>query len=202
MEFKRKDIFLIPNILTYIRFICVPFFIWFTLDKDIAKPYNMMVALAVFLFASITDVIDGKIARKFNMISDIGKVLDPFADKLLQVSALICLSITYNIHYAFAIVLLVKELYMVVAASIIVKKLSKDINIQANIYGKIAAAFNALGIILSFFHNLEGARKMFYIDWIFVGIGCVLAILAAVMYSIEIGKKIKIVVEERRHWKI
>lgn len=193
MKFKKKDIFNIPNILTYIRILCVPFFIWISLDKNLINDLNirMMIALGIFLFASFTDVIDGKIARKYNLISDIGKVLDPFADKFLQVSAVICLSIVGNLHYSFAIILFLKEGYMVIAASLLLKKISKDIEIKANFYGKIAAVFNAIGIILCFFHNYE-QNHLYYLDWVFLGIGCLLAIFAAVMYSIQIINQIKL----------
>lgn len=198
MKFSKKEIFLIPNVLTYIRFILVPIFIWIALDKRVAAPNNMMVALGIFMFATFTDFIDGKIARKFNMVSDIGKVLDPFADKLLQMSALICLSITLNVHWAFTIILVLKESYMIIAATMLVRFVSKDVNIEANVFGKVAAFFNALGIFLSFFHNLEGAKKLFYIDWVILGIGLVFAFIAVSVYTVQIYKEIMRARESRK----
>lgn len=192
MKFNKKDVFNIPNILTYIRILCVPFFIWISLDKNLIPDLNtrMMIAFGIFLFASITDLADGKIARKYNLVSDIGKVLDPFADKFLQVSAVICLAINGNLHYAFAIILFAKEAYMVIAAAILLKKIPKDVEIKANFYGKIAALFNAIGILLCFFHGF-GEHNLYYIDWTIVSIGCLLAILAAIMYTIQIIQQIK-----------
>ena len=92
MEFNKKDVFTLPNILTYLRIALVPVFIAFMFIDFM--PNNIYWAFGVFLLASFTDVADGYIARKFSMVSDIGKILDPFADKFLQVSAIICLTVT------------------------------------------------------------------------------------------------------------
>ena len=102
MKFSKKEIFTIPNILTYIRILCVPFFIWFMLDTNI--PNNVYIAFGLFMFASITDMVDGFIARHYHLISDIGKIADPIADKLLQVSTLLCLTIIAKISWVFPMV--------------------------------------------------------------------------------------------------
>lgn len=196
MKFKKEEIFTIPNILTYIRILCVPFFLWMMFAKNI--PHNLMIAFGLFIFASVTDLLDGSIARKYNMTSDIGKVLDPFADKLLQISAIVSLTIIGNIHYAFPVILVSKELYMIIAAGLLVKLVPSDVNIEANVWGKLAALFNAIGLILSFFHNYEGAKNLYYIDWTFLGIGCLLAIVAAINYTIQVGKEVLAGIEKRK----
>lgn len=83
----------LANKLTLMRVVMVPFFVAFMLIS--ALPYNYLWALVVFAAASITDMLDGKIARKYNMISDVGKILDPVADKLTQISMLFCLVSRY-----------------------------------------------------------------------------------------------------------
>src|SRR5574344_1054220 len=77
----------LPNKLTVLRILLVPFFIVATL---IEFPHHYIVALGIFAIASITDCLDGKIARKNNLITDLGKFLDPLADKILVISALVC----------------------------------------------------------------------------------------------------------------
>ena len=79
----------LPNKLTMFRVILIPFFVVFLL-VDIT-PVDNWIALAVFIIASLTDMLDGKIARKYNLVTNFGKFMDPLADKLLVCSALVCL---------------------------------------------------------------------------------------------------------------
>ena len=79
----------LPNKLTMLRVILIPFFVFFMLTDLV--PYSGLIALAIFIAASITDFLDGKIARKYNLITNFGKFMDPLADKLLVCSAMICL---------------------------------------------------------------------------------------------------------------
>ena len=81
----------LPNKLTVLRVILVPFFVFFILADFIPK--NDFVALAIFIIASLTDLLDGKIARKKGLVTNFGKFMDPIADKLLVVCALLCLLI-------------------------------------------------------------------------------------------------------------
>ncbi|MGI6701405.1 MAG: CDP-alcohol phosphatidyltransferase family protein [Christensenellales bacterium] len=147
----KKQIFTLPNILTYIRILCVPVILVLFL-KDYTMQDNALryAILGLFLFASITDVVDGRIARRFNLVSDIGKALDPLADKLLQVSVIVFLSISGRLHWIFAILIFVKELYMVVGGILLVKR---NIIGHANVWGKIAAFLLAVGIIFAFFEG-------------------------------------------------
>lgn len=192
MEFNKKDVFTLPNILTYLRIALVPVFIAFMFIDFM--PNNIYWAFGVFLLASFTDIADGYIARKFSMVSDIGKILDPFADKFLQVSAIICLTVTGNIHYAFAIILFSKELYMIFG-SLFMLRYKDKITIQANVYGKVAAAVYAVGMILAFFHNdfveLKVGFGEYTLDWMILTVASVLAIVAAVYYTADILSKLK-----------
>lgn len=180
MKFKTKDVFTIPNILTYIRLLLVPIFIWLMFDKGIDN--NIYWAFGVFVFASITDIVDGAIARKFNMVSDIGKVTDPLADKLLQISTLLCLTIVGRVHWAFVVILFAKELYMVLGGIVILKGFKSDFVIESNIWGKVGSVINTIGIILAFFHD-DNFNNMYYIDWSIIGLGCLFAIIAAAAYT-------------------
>ena len=81
----------LPNKLTMLRIIMIPFFIFFLLAGFV--PYNNYIALGIFVVASLTDMLDGKIARKKNLVTNFGKFMDPLADKLLVTSALMCLMI-------------------------------------------------------------------------------------------------------------
>lgn len=185
MKFSRKDMFNIPNIMTYIRLLCVPFFVWIILDtKTFPTPLNIYIAFGIFMFASITDMADGFIARRFNLISDIGKVLDPIADKLLQVSTLLCLMLLGHIPLVFPLIFFIKESYMVLGGSCIVKIMKSDYVIQSNFFGKSATWLNSLGIVLGFFVGM--VNKAYDLAVIIIlSIAAAFAIITAMIYTYQ-----------------
>ena len=81
----------LPNKLTVLRVLLIPFFVLFTL-VDLIPGYSKYIAVLIFVVASLTDFLDGKIARKYNLVTNFGKFMDPLADKLLVCAALICLT--------------------------------------------------------------------------------------------------------------
>lgn len=97
----------IANKLTVFRVVLVPFFVLFMLTDF--TPYNRWIAFAIFCIATITDKLDGTIAKKYNMVTDFGKFMDPIADKLLVSSALICLSSLGEIPAWIVVVIITRE---------------------------------------------------------------------------------------------
>ena len=130
----------LPNILTIIRFIIVPFMAYFLINE------NFTIAILLYVLASATDVLDGFIARKFNQITDLGKFLDPLADKLLQFSALVGLWIVNLIPLWIVIIFFIKEISMGLGA---IKLLKKHVIIQSKWFGKLSTIFFFLAIIAS-----------------------------------------------------
>ncbi len=130
----------LPNILTIIRFIIVPFMAYFLINE------NFTIAILLYVLASATDVLDGFIARKFNQITDLGKFLDPLADKLLQFSALVGLWIVNLIPLWIVIIFFIKEISMGLGA---IRLLRKHIIIQSKWFGKLSTIFFFLAIIAS-----------------------------------------------------
>lgn len=130
----------LPNILTVIRFIIVPFMTYFLISK------NFTIAILLYVLASFTDVLDGFIARKFNLITDLGKFLDPLADKLLQFSALVGLWIVNLIPLWIVVIFFIKEISMGLGA---IKLLKKHIVIQSKWFGKLSTIFFFTAIIVS-----------------------------------------------------
>ena len=98
----------LPNKLTVLRVIMVPFFVFFMLT-DAGGEANKWIALAIFVAASLTDMLDGKIARKYNLVTNFGKFMDPLADKLLVCSAMICLIPSGKLNTAIVIVIIARE---------------------------------------------------------------------------------------------
>ena len=97
----------LPNKLTMFRVVLIPFFIVFLLIP--ITPYDKWIALAVFIIASLTDLLDGKIARKYHLVTNFGKFMDPLADKLLVCSALICLIELNKIPSWMVIIIIARE---------------------------------------------------------------------------------------------
>ncbi|HHW46425.1 MAG TPA: CDP-alcohol phosphatidyltransferase family protein [Clostridiales bacterium] len=111
--------FTIPNLLTVFRIILIPFFVILYFNKRVEN--NYWYATGILVLSGFTDILDGIIARNFNMISNFGKVLDPIADKLSQASVLFCLCFDHPIIIPMMIALVVKELFMLIGAAIMYK---------------------------------------------------------------------------------
>ncbi len=126
----------IPNILSCIRILLVGVFI-FCFFND--YPDNVIAAIIVFLVAGATDVVDGFLARKFNWITNIGKVLDPFADKLMQCTVLICMLIKELIPLWLVVPFILKELLMLSGGLFMIKR--RSVVVVSNIYGKVTVVF-------------------------------------------------------------
>ena len=110
----KKEIFTIPNGLSLFRLLLIPVYIDLYLNAQTIRDYH--IAGLILAASCATDMIDGKIARHFNMITTVGKVLDPLADKLTQLSVTVCLSMRYPVLRPVLILFLIKEIFQLVAA--------------------------------------------------------------------------------------
>jgi CDP-diacylglycerol--glycerol-3-phosphate 3-phosphatidyltransferase len=132
----------LPNKLTVMRVALIPFFLVFVLAFGI--PHHWILALAVFAIASITDWLDGKIARSHNLVTTFGKFLDPLADKLLVMTALICFCFERLID-PLAVVLILSREFMVTGLRLVVA--GEGIVVAAGIWGKLKTAFTMVALI-------------------------------------------------------
>lgn len=144
IRIKPKEIFSVPNLISCLRLALIPVIIWAYCEEE----SGLLTAVFVLL-SGFTDVLDGKIARRFNMVTDIGKVLDPVADKLTQAAMMYCLLTKYELMlYAF-IILIVKEIFMAVTA-VAETMYVKQIN-SALWYGKVCTAIIYASVIILLF---------------------------------------------------
>jgi cardiolipin synthase len=137
--------FSIPNLLSYFRFLLIPPIVWLYCFK---KEYNL--AALVMALSAATDVVDGWIARKFNMITDWGKIIDPFADKLSQIAVAVCLAFRFRPVWFLVGLLAVKEFYMGLIGLIFIRK--TDMVVGAAWFGKLSTVcyfFVALILIIA-----------------------------------------------------
>lgn len=133
-----------PNKLTLLRVFLVPAFIIFLLCKDI--PYNFLFALILFVLASITDFIDGFLARRNNQVTTFGKFLDPLADKILVISALVCFSYMGLAHPVAVIIIIARE-FMVTSIRLVAATGDGTV-IAASWIGKVKTVIQMVAIIL------------------------------------------------------
>lgn len=134
----------LPNKLTVLRVLMIPFFVVFML-LPIAGTYDKWIALGLFIIASLTDMLDGKIARKYNLVTNFGKFMDPLADKLLVCSALICLIDTGAIPSWMVIVIIARE-FIISGFRLIAS--DNGVVIAASYWGKFKTVFQMVMICL------------------------------------------------------
>ncbi len=132
----------IPNILSVIRILLVFVFVYvfFVIDSPLW-------AIIIFLTAGATDVVDGFLARKFNWITNLGKILDPFADKLMQCTVLVCLWIKNIIPFWFVLPFFIKEISTILIGFIVIKR--RNVVVVSKWYGKAAVCLFYATIVLS-----------------------------------------------------
>lgn len=186
----------LPTKITLVRLFLVPVFVALFL---IEFPFHYFCATAVFVIASITDFLDGHIARKYNLVTDLGKFLDPFADKALVCSALILVTVFSNTFtvavIVMTIIITVRELMITAFRTVAA---SKNVVLAADGWGKIKTCSQMIGLIAYMLYPACDAVEVFpsvialvfeYIGIVFLALATVFAIISACNYIIK-NKKV------------
>lgn len=181
----------LPNKLTIMRAVLIPFFLVSLLCDQYYGgiiPYGNWIALIIFAVASITDMLDGKIARKYNLVTNFGKFMDPLADKLLVSSALIAFIELQRIPAWIVIIIIAREFiisgYRLVAAD-------KGTVIAAGIWGKVKTAFTMvmLCIVIADFGRigaLQAYSEIIHIlEMVLIYISLILTVVSLIDYLIQ-----------------
>ncbi len=134
----------LPNKLTIFRVILIPFFVFFLLT-DVLGATGDYLALVIFIVASLTDMLDGKIARKYNLVTNFGKFMDPLADKLLVCSAMICL-VDLKLLPSWIVIIIIAREFIISGFRLIAAE--HQIVIAASMWGKFKTTFQMSMIIL------------------------------------------------------
>lgn len=116
----RKQLFTIPNLLSFLRLCMIPLIIWLYCSQN-----NYALTAVVLVLSGVTDTIDGFIARRFNMVTDLGKALDPIADKLTQASVMFCLLTRFQMMLVPLLLLIFKEVCNGIMSLFVIKKTGK-----------------------------------------------------------------------------
>lgn len=144
----KKDVFTIPNVLSLFRLILIPIYVVIYLNAT--KPVDYAIAAGILAVSCLTDMIDGKIARHFNMISTVGKILDPIADKATQFTLIVCLAVRYPVQnpmlWVLAGLMFIKECFQLIAGVVQLRK-GKMLT-GALLSGKICTTILFISLIL------------------------------------------------------
>ena len=140
----KKDLLTIPNFLSLFRLLLVP--VYMTIYLNGSQPRDYIAAAVILAVSCLTDMIDGKIARKYNMGSKVGQLLDPIADKVTQFALIICLSVKYPVLWNLVILFVIKESFQSIAAFVTYRK--GKILTGALFSGKICTTVLFMSLIL------------------------------------------------------
>jgi len=167
----------IANKISTFRILSVPFFVASIIYYSQERGYLRLVALAIFILAAISDAVDGYIARKSNQQSRAGLVLDPLGDKLLLMSAFICLTLNDNLLFRFplwvTLIVLSRDVIIVLGA-VVIYMVKQNIPLLPNRYGKFSTALRMLSVI--------AVLMQFKASFIFWWIAVILTVLSGVIY--------------------
>lgn len=166
----------LPNKLTVLRVIMIPVFLVFLLT-DCAGDASKYIAAAVFVLASLTDMLDGRIARKYNLVTNFGKFMDPLADKLLVCSALIAF-VEMGYLPAWIVIIIISREFIISGFRLIAA--DKGVVIAANYWGKFKTTFQMIMTILLILQLDYPYADT--VEWIFVYIALALTVISLVDY--------------------
>ena len=168
----------LPNKLTILRVIMIPFFVAALLYDGGANQNMRYVAAALFIIASLTDMLDGKIARKYNLVTNFGKFMDPLADKLLVCSALICM-IELRELPAWMVTIIISREFIISGFRLVAS--DNGVVIAASYWGKFKTTFQMIGVVLLIF-NIPALSTL---TTIIVWIALALTVISLVDYIVK-----------------
>ena len=169
---SQSRILTIPNLLSFFRLCLIPVFMWlYCVEK------NYLWTGIILIISGLTDTVDGIIARKFNMISDLAKVLDPIADKVTQAAMLFCLLTRFPLMIAPLALMVVKEFFMGVTGLLVIQKTGKVFG--ADWHGKVNTwLLYAMMILHVFWYNIPDI-----VSKVLIGICVVMMLISLVLYG-------------------
>ena len=166
----------LPNKLTILRVILIPFFVFF-LISPFFDGYGNYIALAIFIIASLTDMADGKIARKYNLVTNFGKFMDPLADKLLVCSAMICL-VDLKLIPVWVVLIIIAREFIISGFRLVAS--DNGIVIAASYWGKFKTASQMVTVILLVL-NIQNT-VFTVLGTVFIYISLVLTVVSLIDY--------------------
>ena len=171
----KKDILTVPNLLSLFRLLLIPVYIMIYLSADSNSDYY--IAAGILAVSCLTDLVDGKIARHFNMISNLGKILDPLADKATQFALILCLTVKYPVLLILVGLFIIKESFQMIQGFLILRK--GKILSGALLSGKISTTVLFISLIfMVMFPEID-----MNVIYILTGIDCFFLLISFIGYA-------------------
>ena len=185
----------LPNKLTMLRIILIPFMMFFYLASFIPFGIGKIVATVIFIVASLTDLLDGKIARKYNLVTDLGKFLDPIADKLLTATAFLLIMADGTLPAPWGVIIVA----IIIAREYTVSALrqiagTKGIVLAADMWGKIKTVVQMIALPTCFlvaylncagFASATAILVVSIVSYVLVGLATVLTVMSGIHYLVK-----------------
>lgn len=169
----------LPNKLTILRVLLIPFFVFFLL-VPVAGDASRYIALVIFIVASLTDLADGKIARRYNLVTNFGKFMDPLADKLLVCSALICF-VEMDLLPAWIVIIIISREFIISGFRLVAS--DNGVVIAASYWGKFKTTSQMIMIVL-LIAQIPGSFFDF-LEQIFICIALILTVVSLIDYLVK-----------------
>ena len=167
----------LPNKITMLRILLIPFFVFFMLTDQI--PYSRYIAVSIFIVASLTDTLDGYLARKYNLVSNFGKFVDPLADKLLVCSALVCfVALPENPMPAWGVIVIISRDFIISGFRLVAS--DAGVVIAAGWWGKIKTVVQMMMSVLLIV-DFDG-EIINLVEYIFIYAAILLTVISLVDY--------------------
>lgn len=180
MNIKKEDFFKLPNILSYIRIILVPIFIYVFMNANETNEY--LLSFSIVVISALTDLLDGIIARRFDIITDWGKIIDPIADKLMQAAMLFTVIFKFSWIYLLIVLFIVKEIVSFTVSALLYKK-GKHLN-GAIWCGKVCTV--VLYLVMLIFIAVPNLNTP--IEFLLIAIASLFMIISFIVYMLEYKK--------------
>ncbi len=185
----------LPNKITFVRMLSIPFIAFFYLADFIPGGWGKIVALILFAITGLTDFVDGYIARKYNLVTDLGKFLDPIADKIHMCTGLLLVVADGTIMAPYGVIMAI----IIIAREFIVSALrqiagTKNVVLAADMVGKIKANFQPIGIALFMFLAINNVAPFLgatatlifeIIAYVVMGVATLLTVISAINYLVK-----------------
>lgn len=170
--FRKGQILTIPNLMSLFRLLLVPVIVWAYLGRQ-----DVTLTVILLAVSALTDILDGQIARRFHMVSDLGKALDPLADKLTQVSMILCLAFKYKLMWILLGICVFREICMGILGYINIRK--TGVVRSAKWYGKLSTVFlYATGLALLLFPGMPQ-----WLSTLLVAVCICVVLMALILYT-------------------
>lgn len=175
----------LPNKLTILRILMVPAVMFFMLTESISHPSADIIAAAIFIIASVTDWFDGRIARKYNLITNFGKVMDPLADKLIVFAVILCL-VKQSVFPVWCAMIILARDFLVTGMRVIA--VSEGISVAASIWGKVKTTVQMIAMVIAILFGQSEIAALYIAAQTAIYLATAATVISGISYIIDYRK--------------